>query len=37
MKALLSTVALLLAFGVYAYSEYTPERIAKWKEAAEHL
>jgi len=34
MKALLSIV-LLLAFGAYAYSEYTPEQIAQWKESAE--
>ena len=35
MKALLSIV-LLLAFGAYAYSEYTPEQIAEWKERAEN-
>ena len=36
MKALLSTVALLLAFGAYSYSEYTPspEEFSEWKEAA---
>ena len=34
MKALLSIV-LLLAFGAYAYSEYTPEQIAEWRERAE--
>ena len=35
MKAFLSTVALLLAFGVGVWG-YTPERIAEWKEAAEN-
>tara|TARA_B100001123_G_C15307316_1_gene1023134 strand:+ start:594 stop:899 length:306 start_codon:yes stop_codon:yes gene_type:complete len=37
MKVLLSTVALLLAFGAYAYSQFfTPEQIAEWKAAAEN-
>jgi len=33
MKTFL-TIALLLAFGAYAYSEYTPEQMAKMKELA---
>ena len=37
MKTLLS-IFLLLTFGVYAYSEYTPspEEFPEWKEAAEN-
>ena len=33
MRTLL--IFLLLTFGAYAYSEYTPEQIAEWRERAE--
>jgi TPR repeat protein len=33
MRTLL--ICLLLTFGEYAYSEYTPEQIAEWRERAE--